>query len=148
MGASAVQGSAFWWARGHRSHHRYTDTALDPYDATRGMLYSHVGWMLVRPRVQPGAADIADLRASAVVQWQHRWYFALIAAVGYWLPAAVAGYCWGDWRGGLFYAGMCRITFVHHVSVSFSDCVWCLFGGRQAWRAARRRMRRVLSAER
>ena len=125
MGASAVQGSVFWWARGHRSHHRYTDTPLDPYNAQRGLLYSHIGWMLIKPSVKPGPADISDLRKNEVVQWQHRWYFVIIPVVGYALPAIVAGLGWGDWWGGFYYAGMWRITFVHHVSeppsVSFSQ---------------------------
>ena len=125
-GASAVQGSAYWWARGHRSHHRYTDTALDPYNAKRGLLYAHIGWMLVRPRVKPGRADISDLQRSAVVQWQHRWYFAIIPVVGYALPAAVAGWGWGDWAGGFFYAGMWRITAVHHVSACAMSVPGCL----------------------
>ncbi len=117
MGASAVQGSVYWWARGHRSHHRYTDTPLDPYNAKRGFLYSHIGWMLIKPAVKPGHADISDLQNNDIVQWQHRHYFALIAVVGYLLPTVVAGLGWGDWWGGWFYAGMMRITLAHHVSV-------------------------------
>ena len=104
--------------------------------------------MLLMPERKPGTADVSDLRHNDIVAWQHKHYFLIALVTGLFIPVSVAGWLWGDWRGGLFYAGMCRITFVHHVSVSFSDCVWCLFGGRQAWRAARRRMRRVLSAER
>ncbi|KAI0750674.1 fatty acid desaturase-domain-containing protein [Daedaleopsis nitida] len=114
MGASAVQGSIYWWARGHRSHHRYTDTPLDPYNAQRGLFYTHIGWMLVKPTIKPGPADISDLKKNDVVQWQHRWYFAIIPIVGYGLPAIVAGLGWGDWWGGLYYAAMWRITFVQH----------------------------------
>ncbi|KAI0643629.1 hypothetical protein C8Q79DRAFT_1012205 [Trametes meyenii] len=114
MGASAVQGSVYWWARGHRSHHRYTDTPLDPYNAKRGLLYSHIGWMLVKPVVKPGHADITDLQRNDIVQWQHRWYFWIIALAGYTLPAVVAGLGWGDWWGGFYYAGMMRITLAHH----------------------------------
>ncbi|KAH9905069.1 uncharacterized protein BXZ73DRAFT_94856 [Epithele typhae] len=66
------------------------------------------------PTREAGPADIADLRKSTVVQWQHRWYFALVAVVGYALPALVAGLAWRDWRGGWVYAGLWRITFVHH----------------------------------
>ncbi|KAH9894074.1 hypothetical protein C8Q73DRAFT_694444 [Cubamyces lactineus] len=114
MGASAVQGSVHWWARGHRSHHRYTDTPLDPYNAKRGLLYSHIGWMLVRPAVRPGHADVSDLTNNDVVQWQHRWYFAIIAVVGFVVPVVVAGLGWGDWAGGFYYAAMMRITLAHH----------------------------------
>ncbi|RPD54353.1 hypothetical protein L227DRAFT_511857 [Lentinus tigrinus ALCF2SS1-6] len=121
MGASAVQGSVYWWARGHRSHHRYTDTPLDPYNAKRGLLYSHIGWMLIKPSVKPGTADISDLKKNEVVQWQHRWYFVIIIVVGYALPAIVAGIIWGDWWGGFYYAGMWRITFVHHSVFSINS---------------------------
>ena len=37
MGSGAVEGSIHWWSRGHRSHHRYTDTDLDPYGAHTGL---------------------------------------------------------------------------------------------------------------
>ncbi|TBU50571.1 hypothetical protein BD309DRAFT_1040357 [Dichomitus squalens] len=114
LGASAVQGSIYWWARGHRSHHRYTDTPLDPYNAKRGLFYTHVGWMLIKPSVKPGPSDISDLKNNEVVQWQHRWYFAIIPIVGYALPTIVAGLGWGDWWGGWYYASMWRITFAHH----------------------------------
>jgi stearoyl-CoA desaturase (delta-9 desaturase) len=42
-GAGAVQGSIKWWSRGHRAHHRYTDTELDPYNAHLGFFWSHIG---------------------------------------------------------------------------------------------------------
>lgn len=39
-GAAAVEGSARWWSRDHRAHHRYTDTEKDPYSVRKGLLYS------------------------------------------------------------------------------------------------------------
>lgn len=113
-GGAAIQGSIQWWARGHRSHHRYTDTDLDPYGAHLGLWHTHIGWMLVRPRVKPGAADTSDLRRNRVVTWQHRWYFYIAFFFGLIVPACVPGYLWSDWRGGFFYAGCLRLTFVHH----------------------------------
>jgi stearoyl-CoA desaturase (Delta-9 desaturase) len=126
-GAGAVEGSIRWWSRGHRAHHRYTDTELDPYDANKGFFWSHVGWMLVKPRRRPGAADISDLNNNAVIQWQHRWYLYLIVGMGFVVPTLVAGLGWGDWRGGFFYAGAGRLLFVHHVrlgelTLSLSGC--------------------------
>ncbi|KAI0052619.1 delta 9-fatty acid desaturase protein [Auriscalpium vulgare] len=113
-GGAAVQGSIRWWARGHRSHHRYTDTDLDPYGAHHGLWHTHIGWMLVEPMVQPGPADIRDLKRNAVVMWQHRWYFVVAAVFGVIVPTCLPGYFWGDWRGGFFYAGFARLFFVHH----------------------------------
>ncbi|PCH38512.1 delta 9-fatty acid desaturase protein [Wolfiporia cocos MD-104 SS10] len=113
-GAGAVQGSIRWWCRGHRAHHRYTDTELDPYDANKGFLWSHVGWMIVKPRRKPGTADVSDLTKDPVVRWQHCWYVYLILAMGFLLPTVVAGLGWSDWRGGFFFAGAARLCFVHH----------------------------------
>jgi len=114
MGTSAVQGSIHWWARGHRAHHRYTDTDLDPYGAHNGLLWSHLGWMIVKPRRKPGVADISDLRRNSVIKFQHRFYIPLILGFGFILPTIVGGLGWGDWRGAFFYAGICRLVFVHH----------------------------------
>ncbi len=41
-GSGALEGSVKWWCGGHRLHHRYTDSVYDPYDATRGLMYSHI----------------------------------------------------------------------------------------------------------
>lgn len=114
MGTSAVQGSIHWWARGHRAHHRYTDTDLDPYGAHNGLLWSHLGWMIVKPRRKPGVADISDLRKNSVIKFQHKFYIPLILLTGFVFPTVVAGLGWGDWRGGFFFAAICRLVFVHH----------------------------------
>ena len=117
-GAGAVEGSIKWWSRGHRAHHRYTDTGLDPYNAHQGFWWSHVGWMLVKPRRKPGVADISDLSKNEVVRWQHRWYITLLLIFGLGVPTVVPGLLWGDWKGGYFFAGTARLVFVHHVRSS------------------------------
>ncbi|KGB75132.1 stearoyl-CoA desaturase (delta-9 desaturase) [Cryptococcus deuterogattii R265] len=113
-GSGAVEGSIKWWCRGHRAHHRYTDTDLDPYSAEKGFFWSHVGWMLVKPRGKIGVADVSDLSKNRVVKWQHRNYIPLILGMGFVFPTVVAGLGWGDWRGGFFFAGAARLCFVHH----------------------------------
>ncbi len=123
-GASAVQGSAYWWARGHRVHHRYTDSELDPYNAKRGILWSHIGWMMVKPERKLGMADISDLRKDPLIQWQHQYYFLLVVIFGYALPSLIAGYFWNDYSGGFYYASLLRMTIVHHVTVSIFSVVF------------------------
>jgi len=113
MGTGAVEGSIHWWARGHRAHHRYTDTDLDPYGAHNGLLWSHIGWMIMKPRRKPGVADISDLRKNPVIKFQHKFYIPLILIMGFIFPTVVAGLGWNDWRGG-FYAAVARLVFVHH----------------------------------
>jgi len=113
-GAGAVEGSIKWWSRGHRAHHRYTDTDLDPYNAHYGFWWAHIGWMIFKPRRRPGVADVSDLSKNEVVRWQHRWYVYLILGMGFILPMSVAGLGWGDWLGGFVFAGAARLCFVHH----------------------------------
>ncbi|KAF9492039.1 hypothetical protein BDN71DRAFT_1397413 [Pleurotus eryngii] len=113
-GAGAVEGSIKWWSSKHRAHHRYTDTPLDPYDATAGFYHSHIGWLLVKPRTKPGFADIKDLSKDDVVKWQLRWYLTLTLAMGFALPTVVPWLAWGDAKGGYVYAAMMRLVFVHH----------------------------------
>jgi len=114
-GASAVQGSCYWWARRHRSHHRHTDTDLDPYNSKRGLLWTHIGWMLFKTDLRPGAVDISDLQKDPLIQWQHRWYLLILVAVGYVLPSVIPGVLWGDWNGGICFVGALRMTCCHHV---------------------------------
>jgi stearoyl-CoA desaturase (delta-9 desaturase) len=116
-GAGAVQGSIKWWSRGHRAHHRYTDTDLDPYGAHHGLLWSHIGWMIFKPRRKPGVADVSDLINNPIVRFQHKYYVWLLLFMSVVLPTVIPGALWGDWRGGYFFAGAARLLFVHHVSV-------------------------------
>jgi stearoyl-CoA desaturase (Delta-9 desaturase) len=116
-GAAAVQGSIRWWSRGHRAHHRYTDTLKDPYNANRGFWYSHMGWMLWKgdPR-DVGRADISDLDEDWIVRFQHKHYLPVALAFGIGFPSVVAGLGWGDWWGGAVYAGILRFFFVQQAT--------------------------------
>ncbi|KAF8833648.1 delta 9-fatty acid desaturase protein [Paxillus ammoniavirescens] len=77
LGAGVVQGLIAWWACGHHAHHHYTDTDLDPYNTHKGLLYSHIRWLVVKPRHKPGPADVSDLRSNPVMIWQHKYYIPL-----------------------------------------------------------------------
>ncbi|KAG6369320.1 delta 9-fatty acid desaturase protein [Boletus reticuloceps] len=114
LGAGTLQGPITWWARGHRAHHRYTDTDLDPYDARKGLFYSHMGWLIFRPRRKPGPADISDLRSNPVVKWQHKYYLLIAFITVIVVPTCVAGYGWKDWQGGFVWTGLIRLVIVQH----------------------------------
>ena len=112
--AGSVQGSIKWWCRGHRAHHRFTDTDLDPYNAHKGFFYSHVGWIMLKPRRRV-FADVSDLTKSAVVRWQHKYFIPLLLLVSFAIPTLIPWYFWNDGWGGYVYAGIVRLVFVHHV---------------------------------
>ena len=117
LGGGAVEGSVRWWSRDHRAHHRYTDTTKDPYSVRKGLLYAHLGWMLIKQDPKRiGRTDIADLNADPIVRFQHRYYLFVMLLMGFALPTIVAGLGWNDWRGGFYIAAVCRLVFVHHAT--------------------------------
>ncbi|CAG8759362.1 36976_t:CDS:2, partial [Racocetra persica] len=110
--SGAVEGSIRWWCRDHRAHHRWTDTELDPYNAHRGFFYSHLGWMLLKQNpYRMGRADISDLSADPLIMFQGKYYGVFALVLGFIFPTIVAGYGWGDWRGGFYYAAIARLVF-------------------------------------
>ncbi|KAF5222792.1 putative fatty acid desaturase [Trypanosoma cruzi] len=114
-GAGAFEGSAKWWGRNHRIHHRYVDTPKDPYDATRGFFFSHMGWMVMKQNYGLlGKVDVSDFKYNIIIQFQHRYFFRIAMLSGIILPTLICGLGWGDWLGGYFYAGLAKVVFVHH----------------------------------
>ncbi len=63
-----------------------------------------------------GRTDISDLNQDPVVVWQHKHYGMFILAFGMFFPMVVAGLGWGDWKGGLVYAGILRWLFVQQAT--------------------------------
>ncbi|KAI0396339.1 delta-9 acyl-CoA desaturase [Xylariaceae sp. FL0594] len=117
MGAASVEGSARWWSRDHRAHHRYTDTEKDPYSVRKGLLYSHIGWMVMKQNPKRiGRTDISDLNDDPVVVWQHKHYIKCVLTMALIVPTLVCGLGWGDWMGGFIYGGILRIFFVQQAT--------------------------------
>ncbi|KAJ3209655.1 hypothetical protein HDU67_006018 [Dinochytrium kinnereticum] len=117
IASGAFEGSIRWWCRDHRAHHRFTDTPRDPYGAQNGLFWSHIGWMLVKQdKKEIGRVDISDLNRDPMIMWQHKNYVWVASFMAFVLPTLVAGFGWGDWAGGYFYAGVLRLVFVHHAT--------------------------------
>ncbi|WP_296402969.1 fatty acid desaturase, partial [Psychrobacter sp.] len=126
----AVQGSAFDWCSGHRTHHRYVDDPMeDPYSAKRGFWFSHIGWMLRNyPSGKFDYKNIPDLTKDKVLQIQHKYYgiWVLLANVG--LIGAL-GWLIGDVWGTLLLAGLVRLVINHHLTF-FINSLCHMFGTR------------------
>ncbi|CCE61942.1 hypothetical protein TPHA_0B02700 [Tetrapisispora phaffii CBS 4417] len=117
FGSASVQGSAKWWGHSHRIHHRYTDTNRDPYDARKGLWYSHMGWMLLKPNPKYKArADIQDLNDDWIVRFQHRHYIPLMLIFAFILPSIIAGRYFNDYLGGFLYAGIIRVFCIQQAT--------------------------------
>jgi hypothetical protein len=63
-----------------------------------------------------GRTDISDLNYDPVVIWQHKRYGTFILVFGILFPTLIAGLGWGDWKGGLVYAGILRFLFVQQAT--------------------------------
>ena len=119
LGAANVQGSIKWWGHSHRIHHRYTDTPRDPYDARRGLWYSHMGWMLMKPNPKYKArADISDLNDDWIVRFQHRHYIPIMILTAFVFPTWVVGkyISPGDYMAGFIYAGILRVFAIQQAT--------------------------------
>eukprot|EP00924_Labyrinthula_sp_SR-Ha-C_P003332 snap_masked-scaffold_15-processed-gene-6.32-mRNA-1 protein AED:0.02 eAED:0.02 QI:0/-1/0/1/-1/1/1/0/388 len=119
---TAVQGSCKWWCRGHRVHHRYTDTDKDPYSAHKGLFWSHLGWMLFKPNPENYVKiDISDLKKDWILELQHKYYGVAALFCSFVLPTMICGYGWGDFQGGFFYAGVVRLVMLHNMTFSINS---------------------------
>ncbi|MGI8809304.1 MAG: acyl-CoA desaturase [Acidimicrobiales bacterium] len=119
-GAMALQGEVNGWVLNHRVHHHFQDQpGLDPhspleYPGLKGLLWAHVGWLLVRYERPAQFRTSARLEADRLARWQRRWYVPL-AVASFGIPFAVAGW------DGLLLAGFLRVVMVLHITWSVNS---------------------------
>ncbi len=78
IGASSVQRGPLWWAAHHRTHHRHTDTPLDPHSPrVHGFFRSHAGWFLTRGGFRTDWERIPDLAKFPELRWLDRYDTAI-----------------------------------------------------------------------
>ena len=117
FGAGAFQNSVIEWSSDHRRHHKMTDSEGDPYSASKGFWYSHIGWILVNEEEHSNDfSNVKDLQESKILMWQHRNIFLIGAISGIILPTLI-GLSFAGLAGafGCFvWGGLVRVVFVHH----------------------------------
>ena len=115
LGAMALQNSILVWASGHRSHHQFVDDSeRDPYSASRGLWFSHIGWMLRRyPSGETDLSNVRDLKQDPIVAFQHKHYYVLSIGLNVLVPLAL-GWLHNDLWGVFLLAGVLRLVVSHH----------------------------------
>jgi stearoyl-CoA desaturase (delta-9 desaturase) len=138
-GSMAMQGPVITWVSDHRRHHKYSDKEGDPHspwrygDNTRalakGLVYAHILW-LFDPNQTSQEKFSPDLLADKNIRRIDK-LFAPIVGVS---PALIGG-LWGmSWHGAItafFWAGLVRVTFLHHVTWSINSI--CHTFGNKDW---------------
>ena len=141
-GTMAMQGPVITWVSDHRKHHKYSDREGDPHspwrygDNTRalakGLVYAHILW-LFDPNQTSQEKFSPDLLADKNIARVDK-LFAPLVGVSLLGPALIGG-LWGmSWHGAItafFWAGLVRITLLHHVTWSINSI--CHTFGNKDW---------------
>ncbi|KAF7283188.1 hypothetical protein GWI33_001206 [Rhynchophorus ferrugineus] len=97
---SVGNGTIYEWVRWHRLHHTFFRTELDPYNPSKGFLYSHfLGSLADLSPAQEQALkeiDLSDLENDNVVMFQKKWFYLLYALFTLLLPINAPGEYWGE----------------------------------------------------
>eukprot|EP00698_Gefionella_okellyi_P018068 TRINITY_DN5389_c0_g1_i1.p1 TRINITY_DN5389_c0_g1~~TRINITY_DN5389_c0_g1_i1.p1 ORF type:complete len:318 (-),score=49.16 TRINITY_DN5389_c0_g1_i1:180-1079(-) len=115
FGAASLQNSALEWCSLHRLHHRYTDTAEDPYNAGEGFWWSHIGWIIYAQRDPRQGTNVADLKQDPLFRWQHKHYMTIAFTAGFIAPA-VLGWFVGRPFGCFLWGGLIKVVLLHHAT--------------------------------
>jgi stearoyl-CoA desaturase (delta-9 desaturase) len=98
LAESSAQKGVIWWASHHRRHHKYSDTPEDVHSVKqRGLLWSHVGWMLASRWKEVEWERVADLARRPELRWLDRWYLVppIALAAGLFLAGGAHALLWG-----------------------------------------------------
>lgn len=114
-GAAACQNSILSWSSDHRIHHRFVDDpARDPYAATNGFWFSHIGWIFRNnPREVSPDENSKDLMRDPIVMWQHKHFWKINIAVNGGLTLAL-GLAVDRLFGVFLLAFLLRTVLNHH----------------------------------
>ena len=116
-GACALQNDILSWASGHRRHHQFVDNNdRDPYSASRGFWFSHIGWILRNYKSgEEDYSNVKDLMKDPIVVWQRKHYLSLLLIKNIGLPAFL-GFVHGDIIAGILLGGLLRLVLSQHVT--------------------------------
>ena len=132
IGIMAVEGPVTEWVADHRRHHAFSDRDGDPHSPWRygtsttalasGFWHAHLGWIFGRGKtnIDRFAPDLAADRDIIAVDR----LFVLWTVLTFGLPPLIAGLITWSWWGAvtaLFWAGLVRISLLHHVTWSVNS---------------------------
>ncbi len=140
-GTMAIEGPIINWVSDHRKHHKYSDKAGDPHSPwrfgtdlkalTKGLFWAHMGWMFEAGQTSHQRFS-PDWLADKDIRRVNR-LFPVLVAVSLLTPALIVGLWTMSWQGALialFWAGLVRVSFLHHITWSINS-ICHTFGKRE-----------------
>lgn len=114
-GAASCQGSILEWSQDHRDHHRFVDVAKkDPYAASRGFWFSHIGWILfTEERYTKNFDNCKDLLRDPVARLQHKYFWPINFFMNGVVPLSI-GFAMGRPLAVFLLAFLLRVVLNHH----------------------------------
>ncbi|GAB3463757.1 acyl-CoA desaturase [Actinophytocola sediminis] len=132
VGSMALQGPITHWVADHRRHHAFSDRDGDPHSPwafgtspvalVKGFWHAHMGWVFNR-NLTNAERFAPDLLADRDIARVHR-QFGLWTLVTLLAPAVLGGLLTWSWWGAVtafFWAGLVRVSFLHHVTWSVNS---------------------------
>ena len=131
-GSLALQGGVIDWVADHRRHHAFSDKDGDPHSPwlhgdsawglAKGFWHAHTGWLFDKDLTNQRryTPDLLDDRDIALVQK----LFAPLVAISLLLPGVIGGLVTMSWWGfftAFFWAGLVRVSLLHHVTWSINS---------------------------
>jgi stearoyl-CoA desaturase (delta-9 desaturase) len=145
LGSMAVQGPVINWVADHRKHHAHTDRDGDPHSphvghgsGVHGLWHAHVGWLLTHGSGSDAERYAPELLEDSVMRAIDRAFIPL-TALSLLIPFAIGWLATGTLAGAalaLFWGGLVRVFFVHHITWSTNSI--CHFFGRRRFDTADR----------
>ena len=139
LGSMAVQGPVIGWVADHRKHHAHTDEEGDPHSphvgegsGLRGLYHAHVGWLFEENGTADTKRYAPDLLEDAGMRFVSRhflWWVLLGLAIPFGLGYAIGGTLTAALLA-LFWGGLVRVFFVHHITWSINS-ICHFFGSRR-----------------
>ena len=147
-GSMAMEGPVVTWVADHRRHHKYSDKEGDPHSPWRygdnaralakGLLWAHTLW-LFDPNQTSQEKFAPDLLADKRIRLVDAWFPAIVAFTllgpavigGFWTSAGV--FSWHAAIEAFFWAGLVRVTLLHHVTWSINSI--CHTWGNTDWQS-------------
>ncbi|MEJ7714963.1 MAG: fatty acid desaturase [Thermoleophilaceae bacterium] len=138
LGSMAVEGPVIEWVSDHRKHHAHTDEEGDPHsphvgqgNGMKGLFHAHVGWLWQQNGISDAkkyARDLLEDRGMRFINRHFIWWVALGLAIPFVAGFAIGGTLTGGLLA-LFWAGLVRIFYVHHITWSINSI--CHFFGQR-----------------